>query len=182
MSNLISHDEAARIAADWGSLIRSGDPGAIFDTFPANGRPPEWSRADRAAALAYCDNCMRNGHHLDELDALRRYIEESPHFGLFVDSFDPGDVRDVLRWIKEDFDPGDSWGWVMSWLFDVAGELDQRGAHVPDALGYRPGVLGSDVGEDRADALRLIRTEALQRAALILNRYAARLKAADLDY
>lgn len=51
----LTHERAAEIAASWGSYQRDGDPGAIFYTFPGN-RAPDWTEADRAAALAYCDS------------------------------------------------------------------------------------------------------------------------------
>lgn len=70
----------------------------------------------------------------------------------------------------------------MSWLFDVAGEICQRGAEVPEALQYRPGMGGPEVGEDRAEGLAEISDSALIWAALVLNRYADRCRAAGLDY
>lgn len=54
----IGHGEAAEIAAQWGSLMRAGDPGAIFYTFPGGDRAPDWGPDDRAAALAHCDSCL----------------------------------------------------------------------------------------------------------------------------
>ena len=54
----IGHGEAAEIAAQWGSLMRAGDPGAIFYTFPGGDSAPDWGPHDRAAALAYCDSCL----------------------------------------------------------------------------------------------------------------------------
>jgi len=64
----IGHAEAAAIAADWGSYMRAGDPGAIFYTFPGD-TSPAWDSAAAAWALAYCDSCLAiaraNGEELD---------------------------------------------------------------------------------------------------------------------
>lgn len=100
----------------------------------------------------------------------------------FVEGFDTQAEGAVLEWAQDDFDAGDEWGWCMSWLFDVAGELDRRGEDVPAELGYRAGAGGAYVSEDRAEGLAEFSVAALTHAALVLNARAEELKAAGLDY
>lgn len=100
----------------------------------------------------------------------------------FVEGFDTQAERAVLEWAEEDFDGYDEWGWCMAWLFDIAGELDQRGEDVPEELGYRAGAMGPYVSEDRAEGLAEFSVAALTHAALVLYARAEELKAAGLDY
>lgn len=100
----------------------------------------------------------------------------------FVPDFDTTAPRAVLIWARDDFDGGDPWGWVMSWLFDIAAELDTRGDDVPEELGYRAGAFGSEVSEDRAEGLAEFTTDALTRAARVLHRFAECCKRAGRDY
>jgi hypothetical protein len=70
----------------------------------------------------------------------------------FVETFDPNNKRDVGRWLKEDFDSHDRWGWAMGWLFDIAAELYQRpNTYPPEGLQYQPGIFGPEVSEDNAE-------------------------------
>ena len=100
----------------------------------------------------------------------------------FVGTFDTQDKRAALKWARDDFDSSDPWGWVMSWLFDIAGEIECRGEDVPDVLHYRAGACGPYVSEDRAEGLAEISTEALQHAALVLHRFDEWCRAKGRDY
>lgn len=100
----------------------------------------------------------------------------------FVDGFDPSSLKDFLSWTRDDYDSHDQWGWSMSWLFDIAGELERRGETVPPELHYRPGAMGPDVSEDRAEGLAEIDAEVLQRAALVLHRFETACRAKGLNY
>ena len=100
----------------------------------------------------------------------------------FVEDFDTQAEGAVLAWANDDFDASDEWGWCTSWLFDLAGELDQRGEDVPAELGYRAGACGASVSEDRAEGLAEFSVAALIHAALVLNTRAEELKASGLDY
>jgi hypothetical protein len=101
----------------------------------------------------------------------------------FVDDFDPNDKRAVLEWSAYDHDPGDPWGWAMSWLFDIASELYNRGAEVPAELQFRPSPTKTqEVSEDRAPGMAEIGTEALIYAARVFHRYDNRCRRAGLDY
>lgn len=100
----------------------------------------------------------------------------------FVDGFDTSDRRAVLIWMRDSWDDYDTWGTAMGWLFDVAGEIAQRGNEVPYELHYRPGAFGPEVSEDNAEGLAEMSDDALQWAARVLNRYCECLKRAGLDY
>lgn len=100
----------------------------------------------------------------------------------FVPSFDPTAKRAVLTIAREDHDGFDQWGWAMSWLFDIAGEIAQRGADVPPELCYRPGAFGPDVSEDRAEFMGEFSIEALTYAARLFNRFTAALDRAGQSY
>jgi hypothetical protein len=58
--------KAGELASQWGSLIRSGDPGACFYGFPLDGRNRYDGRpADenhRANCLSYCGGLIRKVH------------------------------------------------------------------------------------------------------------------------
>lgn len=97
------------------------------------------------------------------IDRARKLLEVKS--SIFVEGFD----FNLLSWAREDRDPGDPWGWVMSWLFDIAGELALRGEEVPPELEYHPGLFGAEVQRQGLDEFP---TEELQRAARILHRYA----------
>ena len=99
--------------------------------------------------------------------------------GYFVDDFDPTNVDAVMGWLREGFDDYDSYASGMSILFDLAGELERRGEDVPSELGYRPGAGGPGVSDGMAEGLAMCGTEALQRAALIWNRYCDRIRATE---
>jgi len=57
LTDIISHSKAAEIAAQWGSYIWAGDPGAIFYSFPGDG-PPDWSDEAKQAAIEHCKSCI----------------------------------------------------------------------------------------------------------------------------
>lgn len=92
--------------------------------------------------------------------------------GYFVSDFDTAAPRAILTWANDDFDSHDPWGWAMSWLFDIAAELDTRGESVPEELQYRAGPFGSEVSEDRAEGLAQFGVDSLTLAARVLHRYA----------
>lgn len=201
---MITHAKAAEIAALWGSFVHNGDPGAIFYAFPEQTRA-EWldDTETREHALAYCETCLSIARervsdcafhgakpsyaqecHDDvaNLASLREYIVGAGQRGVFVESFDVTSLRDFLLWAREDHDPLDQWGWALSWLFDIASALELRGAEVPPELQYSSGAGGPYVSEDREEGLAEFPTEVLQRGALVLNRFADRLRAAGHDY
>ena len=86
--NLISPATAYEIASQWGSLIRNGDPGAVFYSFPVNDARPQ-DEAHRAALIAYTDDCLsglredREDYAEDfaSLTALRAFFVASPLSG-----------------------------------------------------------------------------------------------------
>lgn len=99
----------------------------------------------------------------------------------FVDDFDTRNPREVLRWLKEDFD-GDRWGWAMSVAFDVAAELHNRGDSVPFDS-YRPGACSKQqVSEYREEGMSEIPSETLNAVGIVIDRYLDKLKLAGLDY
>lgn len=100
----------------------------------------------------------------------------------FVDGFDPTDRKAVLRWIKEDHDPFDQWGWCINWRFDLNGELWNRGSATPEEQEYRPSPFGADISDDHAEGLAECSTEALEYAASVLWRFDRLLRRAGLDY
>ena len=101
----------------------------------------------------------------------------------FVETFDPHHKRAALRWARDDHDSFDQWGWAMGWLFDLCGELYNRGAYdVPWTLGYRPGPCGVQLDDYRAEGLAELSTEALEHAARVLGRFEAMLRARGESY
>ena len=100
----------------------------------------------------------------------------------FVPEFDASARDAVVTIAREDHDPEDQWGWAMSWLFDIAAELDLRGEDVPPELQYRPGAFGSEVSEDRAPFMGEFSVEGLTYAALLFNRFCDLLKRHGHDY
>ena len=102
----------------------------------------------------------------------------------FVDDFDTQDKRAVLIWARDDHDPFDQWGWVMSWLFDIAGEIyeNRPGVDVPRELQYRPGAGGVEISEDRAEGLALLSDDALVWAARVMSRFENCLRNAGENY
>lgn len=99
----------------------------------------------------------------------------------FVEGFDAGNPREVLRWLKEDFD-GDRWGWAISVAFDIAGELYNRGCVGPFDS-YRPGSCAEqEVSEYRAAGMAEIPSETLYAVGSVIDRYLDRLKADGSDY
>ena len=99
MNRIISPATAYTIASQWGSFVRTGDPGAIFYTFPpGDARPVD--EAHRADCIVYARRCLslarhRHGHadqlielgfdlpdhdstDVDELESLVEFFECSP--------------------------------------------------------------------------------------------------------
>jgi hypothetical protein len=83
---MLTPAQAFAIASQWGSLIRSGDPGAVFYTFPLNDARP-LSEDHRRQCVAYCESLLdgppRYETHNDimdraELCALLDFFKESP--------------------------------------------------------------------------------------------------------
>lgn len=54
---VITPEEAYGIASSWGSLIRDGDPGAVFYSFPPGDARPQ-DPAHRCALVAYTRSCL----------------------------------------------------------------------------------------------------------------------------
>ena len=54
---MISPARAYTIASSWGSLVRSGDPGAIFYSFSSDDAIPE-NEDHRARLIAYTKQCQ----------------------------------------------------------------------------------------------------------------------------
>lgn len=102
--------------------------------------------------------------------------------GYFIDSFDVRGKTAVMRIAREEHDSSDQWGWCLSWLFDIAGELALRGANVPPELEYRAGAFGPEVSEERAEYMGEFSTEGLTYAAKVLNRFAKCLDRAGESY
>jgi len=57
MTTTITKDEAYSIASSWGSYMTSGDPGAVFYSFPVGDASPV-DAAHKAALLAYTEECL----------------------------------------------------------------------------------------------------------------------------
>jgi len=101
--------------------------------------------------------------------------------GYFVEGFDASNPREVLRWLKEDFD-GDRWGWAMSVAFDIAGELYNRGAGMPFDS-YRPSACAEqEVSDYRAEGMAEVPSDTLYTVGLVIDRYLDRCKAEGIDY
>ena len=117
MGGNLTHAEAGAIAAQWGSMMRAGDPGYIFYTFPGDG-PPQWDCDDKAAALDYCDSCLaiararaedganpeseEAAEDVQELESLREYIRTFRARGRYVQSYfaqgeDGAEALDVIE-------------------------------------------------------------------------------------
>lgn len=85
---IISADRAYEIASQWGSLIRNGDPGAVFYTFPTNDATPQGER-HRAQLLAYTQTCLAElsadrddyAECKEELEELKLFFEHMPATG-----------------------------------------------------------------------------------------------------
>lgn len=85
--NLISPSGAYSIASQWGSYMTSGDPGAVFYSFPCNDARPQ-DEAHRVACILYTDDCLTKvdpaGSDEDVADyaalkALRDFFVRSPY-------------------------------------------------------------------------------------------------------
>ena len=100
----------------------------------------------------------------------------------FVPSFDAKAKGAVITIAREEHDSLDQWGWAMSWLFDIAGELALRGAEVPPELHYSAGAFGPEVSETRAEYMGEFSVEGLTHAARVLNRFAKCLDRAGESY
>ena len=101
--------------------------------------------------------------------------------GYFVEGFDASNPREVLRWLKEDFD-GDRWGWAMSVAFDIAAELHNRGDRQPFDS-YRPAACSEqEVSDYRAEGMAKVPSDTLYTVGLVIGRYLDRCKAAGIDY
>jgi hypothetical protein len=72
--------QAYAIASDWGSLVRSGDPGAVLYTFPFKDARPQ-SEAHRAQLMAYATSLIAqleaapDGDTACDLESLRALAE-----------------------------------------------------------------------------------------------------------
>jgi hypothetical protein len=55
---MISSARAYTIASSWGSLVRSGDPGAVFYSFPYDDATPQ-SEDHRERLIAYTKHCQK---------------------------------------------------------------------------------------------------------------------------
>lgn len=82
---LMSPKEAWGYAASWGSMMTSGDPGAVMYGFDENGRPQ--SEEHRAEVIAWMKGCREDvverpedydDGELAKLDGFIRYIEQAP--------------------------------------------------------------------------------------------------------
>lgn len=142
MYDLIRPDRAQQIAAQWGSLVRSGDPGACFYGFPIDGRGRGDGRpADeehRAACLAYCADNIRQVRQalwdgtaesygwakvdLHELLALRRF-------------FRGAETREARALRREAFDKLDAFtrAYITAALWSSTDNSDESGGEPLDS-------------------------------------------------
>jgi hypothetical protein len=90
--------------------------------------------------------------------------------------------KELIKIMREDFDSGDQWGWVMSWLFALADYAMDESNKIVD--GFKPSPMGPDSSSDQYQTLKAFNVSG-DCAALtfdILSRYERILKAADLSY
>ena len=76
---MLTPAQAYDIASDWGSFIRSGDPGAVFYTFRFGDARPD-SESHRRQCLAYLADLLGRGLSDDarrELRALRAFFKST---------------------------------------------------------------------------------------------------------
>lgn len=91
-------------------------------------------------------------------------------------------ARDLMKEMRL-AQSGDWWGDTMAWWFAVAGEMWERGLAIPDAWRYRPSPLGAkDPEQYETEVCEEATDEALLLFGRALSRYAAKLKAAGMDY
>lgn len=76
---LLTPRQAYEIASQWGSLVRSGDPGAVFYTFRPNDARPD-SEPHRRQCLAYLATLLKSGLSdaaVRDLRALRSFFRST---------------------------------------------------------------------------------------------------------
>jgi hypothetical protein len=93
------------------------------------------------------------------------------------------DTKQAFAEIRLNFDSGDAWGSTMAWLFAVADALTDKAPDlVPPQWQFRQSPFGSDKSQYEYEIAAEWNTATLIRLGNALSRYAARLKAAGLDY
>jgi len=200
---IISHSEAASIAAGWGSYMTAGDPGAIFYSFPHSGAP-DWEESDWTRAVAYCDTCILHAKEKIADPATYR-TEDDPESECYEDfDQDLADLEDLRRYLvaqggsngqalsRKDvmgefrtmFD--EPWGSTMNAWFAFAEEIhfNRPKLTVPDAFEFRPSPMGmtSDPDDYMTEIAATATDDALMYAANVMHRYAGCLKAAGKSY
>lgn len=91
----------------------------------------------------------------------------------------------LFKEFAPDYSPRfDPWGHAMGAFFNVAAELDKRGANLPAAWGYRAGAGGPEVDDYAAEVIAdLAPTDAdLLRLGAFLHRLTGRLDRAGHSY
>jgi len=180
MSAKMPHNEIADYAATWGSYVRADDPGAVMYGFDETGRPQ--SEDHRKAVIEQMNlNLARVTEDPENYD--EGEIEEIQSFLLAMEdvpTLEGGDV--TFADLKFDFNlahDGDSWGHAMSWFFDIATELDDRGEDTPHHWQFRRGAGGRGTtweGLDERYTIARASNEALIQFGNLLCRYTDLLK------
>jgi len=77
---------------------------------------------------------------------------------------------------------GDWWGDTMGWFFAVCGEMHERDLPIPAQWQYSPGISPKDPDLYESRVCEVASDAALLTFGRALHRYAAILKAAEMDY